>query len=358
MKTLLFFESAAQSIPQSTAWYLSDLGEYRGKQELYVRQAPQKLKALKEHAIIESSVSSNRIEGVTIDPSRVQEVVLGRAHLRDRDEEEVRGYRKALELIHTKVDTLAMSEDNIRELHRLARGGTGDAGKYKSRDSDIIERYPDGRVRIRFKTVLAKETSQYMKLLIKAWQDCIKELWTHPLIALAAFNLDFLCVHPFRDGNGRVSRLLMLLQCYQSGYEVGRYISLERIIEDNKQRYYETLEESSKGWHEGKHDPWPYLNFVLFVLKTAYKEFEERAASIQSPRGSKTEMVHHAVFAFDRHFTVADIEKKCPAVSRDMIRTVLKTMQKNGVVECIGRGPGALWKKVIPLKEGNKEGNK
>ena len=345
MKTLLFFESAAQSVPQSTAWYLADLGEYLGKQELYARQAPQKLKALKEHAIIESAVSSNRIEGVTIDPARVKEVVFGRAHLRDRDEEEVRGYRNALELLHTKPGSLALSEDTVRKLHRLVRGGIGDAGEYKSRDSDIIERYPDGRARIRFKTVPANETQRYMKLLVKAWQDCIKERWTHPLIAMAAFNLDFLCVHPFRDGNGRVSRLLMLLQCYHLGYEVGRYISLERIIEENKQRYYETLAESSKGWHEGKHDPWPYLNFVLSILKTAYKELEERAGSVGSPRGSKTEMVHHAVHAIDRDFTVADIEKKCPAVSRDMIRTVLKAMRKDGAVECIGRGPGALWKK-------------
>ncbi len=345
MKTLLFFESAAQSIPQSTGWYLADLGEHLGKQELYARQAPQKLKALKEHAIIESAVSSNRIEGVTVAPARVKEVVFGRAHLRDRDEEEVRGYRKALELLHTKFSDLSLSENTIRELHRLARGGAGDAGEYKSRDSDIIERYLDGRVRVRFKTVSATDTAQYMQLLVKAWQDCTKERWTHPLIALAAFNLDFLCVHPFRDGNGRVSRLLMLLQCYHFGYEVGRYISLERIIEENKQRYYETLEQSSKGWHEGKHDPWPYLNFVLSVLKTAYKEFEERVGSIASPRGSKTEMVYHAVHAIGRDFTVADIEKKCPAVSRDMIRTVLKAMQKSGMVECIGRGPGALWKK-------------
>lgn len=345
MKTLLFFEQAAQSVPQSTAWYLADLGEYLGKQELYSRQAPQRLKALKEHAIIESAVSSNRIEGVTVDPARVKEVVFGRAHLRDRDEEEVRGYRKALELVHTKSDSLKVSENIIRELHRMTRGGIGDAGQYKSRESDIIEHYPDGRIRVRFKTVPANETPRYMKLLVKAWRDCIKERWVHPLIALAAFNLDFLCVHPFRDGNGRVSRLLMLLQCYLSGYEVGRYISLERIIEENKKRYYETLEESSRGWHEGKHDPWPYVNFVLFILKIAYKEFEERTGSVVSPRGSKTEMVHHAVHTIDRNFTVADIEKKCPAVSRDMIRTVLKAMRKDGVVKCIGRGPGALWKK-------------
>ena len=345
MKTLLFFEAAERAIPKITAWHLADLGEYLGKQKLYERQAPQKLKALKEHAIIESVVSSNRIEGVNVAPARVKEVVFGRAHLRDRDEEEVRGYRKALELLHTKSNALAVSENTIRALHRLARGGIGDAGGYKSRDSEIIERYPNGRERIRFKTVPARETPRYMKMLIKAWQNCIKERWTHPLLALGAFNLDFLCVHPFRDGNGRVSRLLMLLQCYHLGYEVGRYISLERIIEENKQRYYETLEQSSKGWHDGKHDPWPYLNFVLSILKTAYKEFEERAGATVSPRGSKTEMVHHAIYAIDREFTVADIEKKCPAVSRDMIRTVLKSMQKAGKVECIGRGPGALWRK-------------
>lgn len=345
MKTLQIFESAAQFIPQITAWHLADLGECLGKQKLYERQSPQKLKALKEHAIIESAVSSNRIEGVNIDPARVREVVFGEAHLRDRDEEEVRGYRKALELIHTQSRSLRVSEETICELHRLTRAGIGDAGKYKSRDSDIIERYSNGRTRIRFNTVTANKTPGYMKLLVKSWEDCIRERWTHPLIALAAFNLDFLCIHPFRDGNGRVSRLLMLLQCYHLGYDVGRYISLERIIEENKQRYYETLEESSKGWHEGKHDPWPYLNFVFFILKIAYKEFEERASATVNPRGSKTEMVHHAIHAIGSDFTVADIEKKCPAVSRDMIRIVLKTMQKSGEVECVGRGPGALWKK-------------
>lgn len=345
MKTLQFFGSSAQSIPQSTAWYLADLGEYLGKQELYTRQSPQKLKALKEHAIIESAVSSNRIEGVTVDPERIKKVVLGKAHLRDRDEQEVRGYRSALELLHTKSGSLTLSEETILKLHRLARGAMGDAGEYKSRDSDIIEQYPDGRSRIRFKTVSAKKTQRYMKSLVTAWQDCIKERWTHPLLALAACNLDFLCIHPFRDGNGRVSRLLMLLQSYHLGYEVGRYISLERIIEENKQRYYETLEQSSNGWHEGKHDPFPYLNFVLFILKEAYKEFEERAGSTVSPRGSKTEMVHHAVNAAEGDFNVTDLEKKCPAVSRDMIRTVLKGMQKEGVVKCIGRGPGALWRK-------------
>lgn len=165
------------------------------------------------------------------------------------------------------------------------------------------------------------------------------------MVALAAFNLDFLCVHPFRDGNGRVSRLLLLLQCYHLGFEVGRYISLERLIEENKDRYYETLETSSQGWHEGKHDPWPYIHFVLYILKTAYKEFERRVGEVAVPRGAKTDRVHDAVNAFPGEFTITDLERACPGISRDMVRRVLRDMKKADQVECLGRGPGAGWRK-------------
>ena len=238
-----------------------------------------------------------------------------------------------------------MSEDTVRELHRLARGEIWDAGKYKEKDGDIIERYPDGTERVRFKTVSAAQTPDSMRQLIERWDDCLKERWVHPLIALAAFNLDFLCVHPFRDGNGRASRLLLLLQCYHLGYEVGRYISLERLIEQNKERYYETLELSSQRWHEGRHDPWPYINYLLFILKAAYREFEERVGQIKSPRGTKTELVESAINAFSGEFTLSQLERACPGVSRDMVRRVLREQKKRKKVECVGRGPGALWRK-------------
>ena len=197
---------------------------------------------MREHALIESAVSSNRIEGVTVEPGRVKAVVLGKTLLQDRDEEEVRGYRQALDVIHKRGVDLPISEETILELHRLARGDIWDAGKYKEKDGDIIERYPDGRQRVRFKTVPTAKTPAAMDRLLEMWGLCLKERWVHPLVALAAFNLDFLCIHPFRDGNGRVFRLLLLLQTYHLGYEVGRYISLERLIEENKERYYETLE--------------------------------------------------------------------------------------------------------------------
>jgi Fic family protein len=287
MMTLSQFASKPESIPATTSWYLADLGEARGKQDLFTKQSPQKLKVLRENAIIESAVSSNRIEGVTVDQTRIRTIVFGKSILRDRDEEEVRGYRDALKPIHEQGKNMGVSEETILNLHRLCRGDIWDAGKYKERDGDIIEQYPNGRERVRFKTVLAAKTPGLMKSLMERWEQCLLEKWVHPLIAMTAFNLDFLCIHPFRDGNGRVSRLLLLLQCYHLGYEVGRYISLERLIEQNKERYYETLERSSEGWHEGKHQPWPYVNFVLHTLKTAYREFEERVGQIVSPRGAK-----------------------------------------------------------------------
>lgn len=242
MMTLRLLRSRPEMIPTVTSWYLADLGEARGKQELFTRQSPQRLKVLRENAMIESAVSSNRIEGVNVDQGRIKTIFFGRAALRDRDEEEVRGYRDALKLIHEQGKNLILSEKTILDLHRLCRGHIWDSGRYKERNGDIIEKYADGRERVRFKTVPSANTPEYMNKLIEMWNQCLEEKWAHPLIALAGFNLDFLCIHPFRDGNGRVSRLLLLLQCYQLGYEVGRYISLERIIEENKERYYETLE--------------------------------------------------------------------------------------------------------------------
>ena len=159
---------------------------------------------------------------------------------------------------------------------------------------------------------------------------------------MAAFNLDFLCIHPFRDGNGRVSRLLLLLTAYHVGIEVGRYVSLERLIEDNKKRYYETLEQSSQGWHEGKHDPWPYIGYLLYIIKHAYSEFETRVGEIKAPKGEKTSLVEAAIMRQAGPFTVADIRDACPGVSVDLIRKVLGRL-KGEKVECLGRGQSAKW---------------
>lgn len=185
-----------------------------------------------------------------------------------------------------------------------------------------------------------------MKQLISKWDTCLKQKKVHPLFVLAAFNLDFLCIHPFRDGNGRVSRLLLLLQSYHLGYEVGRFISLERLIEENKERYYETLEQSSQRWHEGKHDPWPYIGFILNILKTAYREFEQRMENSQNPRGEKTALITQAIRQSPEVFRIADIQRKCPGISVDMIRKVLKDLRDKKLAKCLGRGPASQWQRA------------
>jgi Fic family protein len=335
-----------ESIPAVTGYYLSDLGEARGRQDLYTKQSPQRLEKLREHALVESAVSSNRIEGVEVDRKRVGTVVFGKPLLRDRNEEELAGYRNALDLVHARGRELAVSEDVIKRLHRLSRCETGDAGEYKARDGDIIERLPSGETRVRFATLGAAQTPGAMAELVALWPQCVSERWVHPLIALAAFNLDFLCIHPFRDGNGRVSRLLLLLQCYHLGYEVGRYISLERLMEQNKERYYETLELSSQGWHERRHEVWHYVNFVLYVLKSAYKELEERLGSEKDAKGAKTAVVRSAIDRSATEFSVADLARECPGVSVDMIRRVLKDLRASSRVECLGRGQSAKWRRL------------
>jgi Fic family protein len=345
MKTFEQFSKQISSVPLSTSWYLADLGESRGKQELFTRQSPQKLEVLRENAIIESAISSNRIEGIEIEKDRIGTVIFGRSVLHDRNEEEIRGYQEALKLIHEKGKSLELTEDLIRELHYLSRAKTGDAGQYKTHENDIIEKYADGRSRVRFRSVSAEQTPAYMQKLVENWNRCLNENWVHPLIALAAFNLDFLCIHPFRDGNGRVSRLLFLLQSYQLGYEVGRYISLEKLIEENKERYYETLEASSIDWHEGTQDSWHLINYLLYILKQSYKLFEERVDLIVSPRGEKTELIDSAIKTLSSEFRISEVRKLVPSASLDMIRKVLRDKKKQGLLTPSGRGQNASWKK-------------
>ncbi len=183
-------------IPALAAWSLADIGEFFGRQELFTREAPQRLRVLREHAVIESAVSSNRIEGIEIDAARVGTVVFGKPMLRDRDEEEIAGYREALQLIHLDAARLKTNNETILKLHQLTRGQIWDAGHYKEKDGDIIERYENGKSRIRFKTVSAIDTPMYMGELINLWNESLEDYWTHPLIAMAGFNLDFILHSP------------------------------------------------------------------------------------------------------------------------------------------------------------------
>jgi Fic family protein len=325
---------------------LNSIEEYKGKQELYIKQSPQILKRLTEMALIESAESSNRIEGITVDQKRLRPLVLGHSVPKDRSEEEVAGYRKALSLIHQRQASLDISPETILEMHRLSHGETGDAGQWKTRDNEIIKRQRNGSVEVLFKPVLAKLAPKAVAQLCLAYRQSINQLKYPDLYAVACLILDFLCIHPFRDGNGRVSRLLTLLALYQHGYVVGKYISLERIIEQSKETYYAALNKSSQRWHAGKHNINPWLHYFLGTMNSAYKEFEERAAGVGFTRGGKTDMVVAAIGRQSGNFSIMDMVTLCPAVSRDMIRVVLRNLKRQGKVKCLGKGQSARWRRI------------
>ena len=339
--------STLDAIPINVTWVLQSIAEKRGHQELYTRQSPERLRKLREYAVVESAVASNRIEGVTVDAQRIGTVVFGNGIMRDRDEEEVRGYRKALELIHESSGELVLSMEVIRQLHALSRPSIWDSGKFREKDCDIIQTYADGSSRIRFKAVSPFRIEEMLNETIKRYEAVLEDGRIPPLVALAAFNLDFLCIHPFRDGNGRVSRLLLLLMLYRLGYEAGRYVSLERLIELSKDRYYETLEKSSASWHEGNHNIWPYVNYLLYTFDELYDQFEERFSRLKAPRGEKTATVESVLNSMVRPFTIREIEFKCPGISRETIKSVLKN--NPDCFECTGRGAGARWRRLKPI---------
>ncbi len=332
-------------LPLSTVWLMSDIAESKGRQELYTKQAPQLLQALREMAMVQSVESSNRIEGITVRPDRLQPLVLGNTRPRDRSEEEIQGYRIALQNIHTKADSLPITGQTLQQLHRTIQEGAGDAGQFKRGDNDIIEFRTNEAPRVRFRTLPFREVPEAMEELGLSYRHALDQEHVPALVATACLILDFLCIHPFRDGNGRVSRLLTVLALHHHGFEVGRYISLERLIEESKEDYYAVLQASSTAWHEGKHDLLPWLNYFLAVLRRAYVQFEERAGQVRAPKGSKTALVEAAIDGAVGTFTLADLERACPGVSRDTIRRVLHKMQRAGAVECLGRGPGSRWQK-------------
>lgn len=333
-------------VPIALSWLMGSVMESKGRQELYERQRPEVLKSLRELAIIQSAESSNRIEGVTVDSKRLLPLVRGKVRPLDRSEEEIVGYRKALDLIHNGYGSLEISPETLKRLHALAQGGfSGDAGEWKKRDSDIIEILPDGRRTVRFRTVPAKETPEAVEQLCLAYRDAMDQGALPPLLCAASFVFDFLCVHPFRDGNGRVSRLVTLLLLYQQGYTVGRYISLERIVEETKDSYYEALKKSSQGWHEAKHDTVPFWVYFLGMVREGYRELEARVERSTARRGTKTEELDAAMADLPREFTSAELEKKCPNVSKDMVRHYLRKLRDEGVVASSGRGRGSVWRK-------------
>lgn len=331
----------------SEASSLRALGEYRGKQALFSRQSPETLNSLLMLAKVESVESSNRLEGIELPPKKVEELVLQGARPTNRSEQEIAGYRDVLNLIHESAKEIPFNSNTILQLHGiLSRYMPNPGGHWKMNDNEIIEKYSDGTQRVRFTPVKAFLTGDAVRDLTRTYQESLNSELQDPLVIIPLSILDFLCIHPFSDGNGRISRLLTLLLLYHFDYQVGRYISLERIFEENKTGYYESLEASSKFWHEGVHDPKPWLNYFWGMLIRAYREFEERVGVVSTIRGSKTEFVRIAINRRLVPFSINDIASECLGVSRDMIRRVLRQMKEEGLLTTTSSGRGALWRKV------------
>ena len=328
---------------------LRALGECLGKQKLFVKQKLETLESLQTQAAIESADSSNRLEGITAPQARIEALVKDSAKPLDRSEQEIAGYRDVMELIHQTGPDMPITVTVILQLHQWLYKYMGEeGGHWKTIDNEIIEKDVDGNVtRVRFKAVSAVETPQAMQDLIDNYNQALAG-GNDPAVVIPLFILDFLCVHPYRDGNGRVSRLLTGLLLYHAGYQVGRYISLERRFFETSKTYYEVLEKSSQGWHENEHDPMPWVRYFWGVMLSAYKEFEDRVGNIEAGRGSKTKRIREAAARKVIPFTMADIKRDVPDVSRDMIRHVLRDIKKEGRVRVEGRGRGARW---VPIDQ-------
>src|SRR5713226_1207689 len=337
-----------QPINQGLVQSVRLVGEYRGKQALFKQQSPEVLEVLRANAVIQSTESSNRIEGVVAPLERIRDLVAHRATPANRSEQEIAGYREVLNTIHSHPEDVRLTPNVVLQLHRdLFQFAPGGGGRWKSTDNDIMERRPDGTSVVRFKPLPAHLTAGAMDRLHTEFSATLDTGTVEPLLLIPAYVLDFLCIHPFADGNGRMARLLSLLLLYQAGYEVGRYISLEGVIEQTKEGYYDSLYASSQGWHEAQHSlvPW-WEYFVGVMLVKAYRDFEDRVGVTSARRGAKRNMIRDAVHRLPNRFRYADLERALPAVSRPTIARALRELRAEGAIRCLKPGRDATWEKA------------
>ncbi len=323
------------------------IDQSQGSERAFSLQHPEALKTLIQIARIQSVESSNAIEDVTAPHTRVVELVEERTTPENRSEAEIAGYRTVLDTIHASAPQIPFKPSVVEQLHRDLYQFTGvPAGRWKTVENSIEEVRPDGTQFVRFRTVPARETPDAMSELHSRFDEASRLGDYHPLLLAGCYVFDFLAIHPFRDGNGRMGRLLTLLLLYQAGYEVGRYVSLERLVQESSETYYEALGAAGIGWHTDEHDITPWLNYFLGIVAAAYKQFESHVGVV-SGRGSKREAIRQFVRqSIADEFTVADVRRAAPAASQSYISKTLATMRDEGLIEPIGAGKSARWRRL------------
>ena len=317
---------------------LTLISEYKGEQRLFIEAHKDELKELVEIAKIQSTEASNRIEGIFTADDRLKNLVQEKTTPRNRDESEIAGYRDVLNIIHENYDYIPINANYFLQLHRdlYKFVGNVDGGVFKTGDNIIQEEDDKGNKKIRFRPVTAWETAESIDALCEAYRDAKGDV--DPLILNAMFILDFLCIHPFNDGNGRMSRLLTLLLLYQSGFIVGKYISIEKIIEESKETYYEVLQDSSLNWHENENDYKPFVNYMLGVIVNAYKEFESRVELVTNPNLSKSDRIREIIKNHIGTITKSELLEMNPDISDTTVQRTLAELLKNDEIKKIGGG--------------------
>lgn len=310
-----------------------------GKQEMYLKQRPEELEKLVEIAKIQSTEASNAIEGIVTTSTRIRQLVEEKTAPKNRDEQEIAGYRDVLNIIHENCDAIPISQHYILQLHKILYSHMNNpmAGKTKSVQNYISATYPDGHVETLFTPLAPYETPEALDKICEEYNRVIGNMEVEPLIIVPIFIHDFLCIHPFNDGNGRMSRLLTTLLLYRNGFYVGKYISLEAKIAKNKDLYYNALGRSQDGWHEGMEDVVPFIKYLLGIVLFAYKDFEERFALVETKR-SALEMVRCATMNKLGRFTKQDIRELCPSLSISSIEGALRKLVASGELKREGAG--------------------
>ena len=347
MRAFQFKAEYNQLLTPEIVAYLTQIHEYKGQQNLFIEAKADVLSSLLEVARIQSTEASNRIEGIITTDARLKKIVREKTMPQTRSEKEIAGYRDVLATIHESHDYIPPRPSVILQLHRdlYKYSSKSIGGSFKNSDNVIAEELPDGQQVVRFKPVPAWETPEAITALCSAFQEAMQDTELDPLLLIPIFILDFLCIHPFNDGNGRMSRLLTLLLLYRSGYIVGKYISIEKLISDTKETYYEALQTSSYNWHEGTNDYAPFVTYMLGVLVAAYRDFESRIELLTTKGLSKPDRVREIIRNHLGKITKGEIVAQCPDISQITIQRALADLLKNGEITKLsgGRYTAYVW---------------
>ncbi len=344
MRTFNYTSMKEQKWDSDILGYIAAIYKEAGKQELSLKQRPNELEKLVEIAKVQSTEASNAIEGIVTTNTRIKQLVAEKTTPKNRDEQEIAGYRDVLNIIHDSFDAIPISRNYILQLHKIMYSHMNNpmAGQTKNVQNYISAGYPDGHTEILFTPLPPYETPEALDRICEEYNKVIGNFELEPLIAIPVFIHDFLCIHPFNDGNGRMSRLLTTLLLYRSGFYIGKYISLEAKIANDKDLYYDALNKSQYGWHEGTEDAVPFIKFILSTILAAYKDFEDRF-SIVEERLPAIEMVRKATQNKIGRFTKQDIRELCPALSISSIEGSLRKLVNTGELKREGAGKSTCY---------------